>query len=143
MTLRGANANLCQQLVVMIAIVGGAWGLRKSFLVRLATLLAIVSIAIPLGCGSPRTVCTVTPIDIEETKSDIKDLHADLELARQRLARVQGELAAWQKRYDESKDKPMELRAELERLKKASGRTEKPEEGQVEGRRTEAASTNG
>ncbi|MEE9268890.1 MAG: hypothetical protein V3V49_01370 [Candidatus Krumholzibacteria bacterium] len=82
-----------------------------------------------LGCGSTPRVCTVSPIAIEETKSDTRDLETELSEAVEKRAKARADLAAWQERLTARQAEPPVLRAELERLKKASGRLEpKPEE---------------
>ncbi len=82
-----------------------------------------------LGCASVPRVCTVSPIDIEETLSDIRDLEVDRADAEQKLAKAKEDLAGWEERLAARRAEPPVLNAELERLKRASGRIEKaPEE---------------
>lgn len=66
--------------------------------------------------------CTVSPVDIEETREDSKILEKDLLAARARAKELSTELAAKKTEYDAKKDKPEELRKKLEELKKGSGR---------------------
>lgn len=66
--------------------------------------------------------CTVSPVDIEETREDSKILEKDLLAARARAKELSDELAAKKADYDSKKDKPEELRKKLEELKKGSGR---------------------
>ncbi|MFQ5512084.1 MAG: hypothetical protein ACE5EO_09570 [Candidatus Krumholzibacteriia bacterium] len=82
-----------------------------------------------LGCSSAPRVCNISPIAIEEMKSDSRDLDVILAQAREKLAKAQADLAGWEERLAERQAEPPVLIAELERLKKASGRLEpQPEE---------------
>lgn len=100
---------------------------RHNIFQRVVLFVALCSLVAILGCSTPK-VCTVTPIDIEELKSDIRDLDAQLEQARSRLAIVEADLADWEaQRADKAAQVPA-LHAELDRLKKASGVTVKPVE---------------
>ncbi|UCG52527.1 MAG: hypothetical protein JSW58_02975 [Candidatus Latescibacterota bacterium] len=101
--------------------------MRYRIVQRIVLILALCSLAGFLGCAAPKP-CTVTPIDIEELKSDIRDLDAQLETANERLAQVQADLAGWEKRLAERRAEIPALEAELVRLRKASGVTERPEE---------------
>jgi chromosome segregation ATPase len=67
--------------------------------------------------------CTVSPIEIEELKSDIRDVDDQLASAKETLARVQADLAAWEERLAARRSEIPQLEAELARLKKASGVT--------------------
>jgi len=100
---------------------------RHNIFQRVVLFVALCSLVAILGCAAPKP-CTVTPIDIEELKSDIRDLDAQLERAKARLAEVQAELASWEARRADKRAQIPVLEAELERLKKASGVTVKPEE---------------
>lgn len=91
-------------------------------------LLIACSFAIQLSCSSAPVVCKVTPIDIEEMKADSRDLDIQLADAQDRLRRAKADLARWQTRIDTTRTKPPLLRAELEKVKKASGVTPKVEE---------------
>lgn len=90
-------------------------------------MLACALGAFPSCSSKPMTVCTVTPIDIEELKADGRDLDIDLAAVRERLAVAEADLAGWKQRVAETRQKPPELLLELVRLKKMSGRTEKVE----------------
>ena len=91
-------------------------------------LLISCAFAIQLSCSSAPVVCNVTPVDIEELKADSRDLDVALADATNRLTKAKADLAAWHARIDTTRLKPPRLRAELERLKKASGVTPKVEE---------------
>ena len=101
--------------------------MRHNIFRRVVLFVALCSTFGFLGCASPKP-CTVTPIEIEELKSDIRDLDVQLERARGRLAEVQAELADWEAQRAEKRAMIPQLEAELERLKKASVVTVKPEE---------------
>lgn len=87
--------------------------------VALAVLNAFV------GCATAPAVCPVSPIDIEEVKSDTRDRQAELEVQQGRLKVAQDDLARWQGRLADRKAEKPKLMAELDRLKKMSGVTEK------------------
>jgi hypothetical protein len=71
--------------------------------------------------------CTVSPIDIEETREDAKILDRDLASAKARAKELSEELASKQAELDSKKDKPDELRRKLKDLKKGSGRDDEEE----------------
>jgi hypothetical protein len=77
-----------------------------------------------MGCAKVPP-CTVSPINIEETREDVKILEKDLVAARIRAKELREELAAKKAELDGKKDKPKELRGKVEELKKGSGRDEK------------------
>lgn len=86
--------------------------------------LAAAGVAmLALGCAKVPP-CTVSPVEIEETREDVKLLEKDLVEARGRAKELSDHLAAKQAELDEKKDKPDELRKKLEELKKGSGRGE-------------------
>lgn len=76
-----------------------------------------------LGCAKVPP-CTVSPINIEETREDVKILEKDLVSARARAKELREELAAKKAELDGKKDKPKELRKKVSDLKKGSGRDE-------------------
>jgi hypothetical protein len=69
--------------------------------------------------------CTVSPINIEETREDAKLLDQDLIEARARAKQLSEELASKKADLESKKDKPAELRRRVDDLKKGSGRFEK------------------
>ncbi len=71
--------------------------------------------------------CTVSPIEIEETREDVKVLEKDLVEARTRSKKLSEELAAKQTELGSKKDKPKELKKRLKDLKKGSGRDDDEE----------------
>lgn len=68
--------------------------------------------------------CTVSPINIEETREDVKILDKDLLAARARAKSLSEELARKKAEMDSKKDKPKELRKKLDDLEKGSGRSD-------------------
>ena len=76
-----------------------------------------------LGCAKVPP-CTVSPINIEETREDVKILDRDLVAAKARAKKLSEELARKKAELDSKKDKPKELRKRLDDLEKGSGRHE-------------------
>lgn len=72
--------------------------------------------------------CTVSPVDIEETRENVKILEQDLITARDRAAKLSAELATKQAELNAKKDKPAELKKKLKNLKKGSGRETEDDE---------------
>jgi chromosome segregation ATPase len=73
----------------------------------------------------------VSPVEIEELREDIAVLEKNLASARERESQLTADLAAKQADLEAKKEKPAELRARLEQLKKGSGRVEKPKPGEA------------
>jgi chromosome segregation ATPase len=76
-----------------------------------------------LGCAKVPP-CTVSPINIEETREDVKILDRDLAAAKARARELSEELAQKKAELESKKDKPDELRKKLDDLKRGSGRHE-------------------
>lgn len=87
--------------------------------------LALVSFSLIafVGCGGRLGSCSVSPIDIEETRSDARDLDKDLAAVRERLKVAEGDLAKWQARLEKRRAELPALEAELARLQASSGVT--------------------
>jgi chromosome segregation ATPase len=68
------------------------------------------------------------PVEIEETREDVKVLQKDLNEAKDRAQKLSAELAAKKAELDSKKDKPAEMRAKLKELKKGSGRKTEDDE---------------
>lgn len=83
-----------------------------------------VSSAGLLGCGTA-TTCNVSPIEIEELREDVALVEKNLASARERSDNLSKELATKQADLDTKKEKPAELRARLEALRRGSGRADK------------------
>ena len=90
---------------------------------RWVTGSAFLFLAGSIGCAKVPP-CTVSPIDIEETREDTKILDNDLASAKGRAKQLSDELARKKAELDSKKDKPGELRKKLDELKKGSGRHE-------------------
>jgi chromosome segregation ATPase len=76
------------------------------------------------GCAKVES-CSVSPIEIEELREDIGVIDKDLEGVHDREQQLADDLAAKQADLNSKKDKPAELRARLDLLKRGSGRIEK------------------
>jgi septal ring factor EnvC (AmiA/AmiB activator) len=97
---------------------------RYRILRHIVLVATLCSLAAFMGCAAPKP-CLVTPVEIEEIKSDIRDLDSQITQGKERLADVQAELAKWEGQRDEKLAEIPQLLAELERVKKASGVTER------------------
>ncbi len=75
------------------------------------------------GCAEV-PLSSVSPVDIEETREDVKIVEKDLVAARARAQKLSAELAERAPAREEKKDKPEEMRKKLADLKKGSGRVE-------------------
>ena len=91
--------------------------------VSLLILLLGCSALFSLGC-SQAPPCTVSPIEIEETREDEKVLEKDLNDASGRAQQLQARLNEKQSELDKKKKIPPELRKKVDELKKGSGRSE-------------------
>ena len=98
--------------------------MRNVFRTWLVGAVCAVS-AVFVGCSKPIN-CTVSPVEIEELKEDVAGVEKNLATARERKDNLTKELAVKQADLDSKKDKPDELRARLEELRRGSGRVEKP-----------------
>jgi peptidoglycan hydrolase CwlO-like protein len=92
---------------------------RKSAVVMIALFALLAPVFI--GCSSAPP-CTVSPIEIEETREDVKSLDKSLQEAKERVQTLQEKFAEKQKEYDSKKDKPAEIRKKVAELQKGSGR---------------------
>jgi len=93
---------------------------RYRFIRRVVLIVAVFSVAVYLGCATPKP-CTVTPVDIEEIRSDIRDLDTKLTESKAILAKLQDGVAIVQAQLEEKRTEVPVLQAEFDRLKKASG----------------------
>ena len=87
--------------------------------------MALCSASGYMGCAAPKP-CTITPVDIEEIKSDIRDLDAKITEDRTTLARLRGDVRVVQAQIAEKRAEIPFLEAELDSVKKASGMTVTP-----------------
>ena len=76
-----------------------------------------------MGCAEIPP-CTVSPVDIEETREEVKIVEKNLVEARSRASELREELARKRAELNAKKDKPPELRKKVEKLQKGSGRHE-------------------
>ena len=91
----------------------------------------LISLAVFLGCATSMP-CTWIPVQIEEIKSDIRDLDGQIAEKQELLAKVQAELAKWEGQREEKQAEVPHLIAELDRAQKASGVTVTIEEEPAE-----------
>ena len=96
---------------------------------------ACLFVAGALGCAKVPP-CTVSPINIEETREDVKILDRDLAAAKARARELSDELAQKKAELDSKKDKPAELRKKLDDLQKGSGRHESQKKKDKDGKET-------
>jgi hypothetical protein len=101
---------------------------RRTIRPTIAGLVILVSSAFAAGCSNVKP-CTVSPIEIEETREHVGFLDKDLATARDRAKQLRDELAAKQAEFASKKDKPGELGKKVEELKKGSGRDEEKKDG--------------
>jgi chromosome segregation ATPase len=78
----------------------------------------------------------VSPINIEETREDVKILDRDLAAAKARAQTLSEELARKKAELDSKKDKPAELKKKLDDLQKGSGRHESQKKKDKDGKET-------
>jgi septal ring factor EnvC (AmiA/AmiB activator) len=93
---------------------------------RVVLFVMLCGLAAYLGCAAPKP-CVVSPVQIEEIASDIRDLDVSLAERKGVLANLRAEIAELEASIAEKSEQVPVMRAELQRLRKASGRTEKPE----------------
>lgn len=96
---------------------------------------AFLFMAGALGCAKVPP-CTVSPINIEETREDVQILDRDLAAAKARAQSLSEELARKKAELDSKKDKPDELRKKLDDLKRGSGRHEDQKRRDKDGKET-------
>lgn len=93
---------------------------------RVVLFVVLCGLAVYLGCAAPKP-CVVSPVDIEEVLADIRDLDATLADRKKTLAGLEEEVAELQASIAEKQQQIPLKQDELARLKKMSGRTERPE----------------
>ena len=98
---------------------------RYRIIQRVVFFVVLCSLAWYLGCATPKP-CTMSPVDIEEIKSDIRDLDAEIGRRKEILAKLTSEVAGLETRLAERQAVVPTLQAELERVKKASGVSDRP-----------------
>lgn len=100
--------------------------MRDTTVRRVALFVMLCGLAAYLGCAAPKP-CTVSPVQIEEIASDIRDLDVSLKDRKGVLAKLEAEIAELETSIAARNEEVPVKQTELQRLKKASGRTEKPE----------------
>lgn len=96
--------------------------MRYRILQRVVFFVVLCSIAWYLGCATPKP-CTISPVEIEEIKSDIRDLSAEIGRRQEVLAKLQNDVTGLEARLSERSALVPNLQAELDRVKAASGVT--------------------
>jgi peptidoglycan hydrolase CwlO-like protein len=109
-----------RRLLIFITVGRRLLGVRKRAVVLMIALFALLA-PLFIGCSSAPP-CTVSPIEIEETREDVKSLDASLEQAKERVRSLQDKLSEKQKEYETKKDKPADLKKKVGELEKGSGR---------------------
>lgn len=99
--------------------------MRYRIIQRVVLFAVLCSLAWYLGCATPKP-CTVSPVDIEEIKSDMRDLDAEIGRRKEVLAKLSNEVAGLETRFAERQAIVPTLQAELERVRKASGVSDRP-----------------
>ena len=87
-------------------------------------LVVLCSLAVYGACAVQRP-CTISPVEIEEIRSDIRDIDLKLAERKELLAKLEVELVDLQARIEERRGQLSLVQDELTRLKKASGVVEK------------------
>jgi len=93
---------------------------RYRIMQRVVFFVVLCSLAWYLGCATPKT-CTVSPVDIEEIKSDIRDLNAEIGRRQEVLTKLNSDVTTLEARLNERRTLVPSLKTELERVKNASG----------------------
>jgi hypothetical protein len=95
---------------------------RYRIIQRVVFFVVLCSIAWYLGCATPKT-CSVSPVEIEEIRSDIRDLGAEIGRRQEVLAKLNSDVTGLEARFAERGALVPNLEAELARVKAASGVT--------------------
>jgi uncharacterized protein YlxW (UPF0749 family) len=95
---------------------------RYRIIQRVVFFVALCSIAWYLGCATPKP-CTISPVEIEEINSDIRDLNAEIGRRQEVLAKLASDVTGLETRFAERQALVPNLQAELVRVKAASGVT--------------------
>jgi len=95
---------------------------RYRIIQRVVFFVVLCSIAWYLGCATPKP-CTISPVEIEEIKSDIRDLNAEIGRRQEVLTKLTSDVAGLETRLAERQALVPTLTAGLARVKTASGVT--------------------
>ncbi|MBP2681510.1 MAG: hypothetical protein H6Q78_1373 [Candidatus Krumholzibacteriota bacterium] len=90
---------------------------------RVALFVVVCGLAVYLGCAVPMP-CSISPVSIEEIRSDIRDLDRDLADRKAALAKLEAEVAELDATLAGKLARIPLLQSELDSLTAASGRTE-------------------
>jgi hypothetical protein len=93
----------------------------------MALLIVLCGLVAVVACVPPK-VCNISPIEIEEFKSDTRDLDVELARVQDILVQREAELATVEDKVAARKAEIPGLHEELRRAKRASGVTQKPAE---------------
>ncbi len=96
--------------------------MRYRIIQRVVFFVVLCSIAWYLGCATPKP-CTISPIEIEEIRSDIRDLNAEIGRRQEVLTKLTTDVTGLETRLAERRVLVPNLQAELARVKTASGVT--------------------
>ena len=93
------------------------------FIQRAMLTVLLCSLAGYWACAAQKP-CTISPVEIEEIKSDIRDVGRELAEKQKQLAKLEAEVADLQARIEERREQLTLVQEEFDRAKKASGVTE-------------------
>jgi len=93
------------------------------FIQKAMLIVLLCSLAGYWACAAQKP-CTISPVEIEEIKSDIRDVERELAERQKQLAKLEAEVVDLQARVEERREQLALVRGELDRAKKASGVTE-------------------
>jgi len=87
---------------------------------ELVFFVVLCSLAWYLGCATPKP-CTMSPVDIEEVKSDIRDIDAEIGRRKEILGKLTTDVAGLQARLAKDSRRANASGRTREAVKKASG----------------------
>jgi peptidoglycan hydrolase CwlO-like protein len=93
------------------------------FIQRAMLIVLLCSLAGYWACAAQKP-CTISPVEIEEIKSDIRDVDRELADRQKQLAKIEAEVVDLQARVEEKREQLTLVQEEFDRAKKASGVTE-------------------
>lgn len=97
-------------------------------IIQPVVLFVLVCVLAIYGACAAQRPCMISPVEIEEIKSDIRDLDQKLAERKELLVKLEAEITEMQARIEDRRGKLSLVQTELARLKKASGMTEKSAE---------------
>lgn len=93
---------------------------RYKFIRRALLIVVLCFVSGYMACAAPKP-CTISPVEIEEIRSDIRDLDAKLAEDKASLAKLQGDVATVRGQLEERRAEIPILQAQLDSVKQASG----------------------